>query len=516
MKDSVGLRRNMDMIILNGGKRMINLKVKRERLLNLHEILGKGIDEFEVTVGDDATYLDVFNAVNNEYDKASEGKLSEFFPVFNREEIRQFRYENINRIKDKIDFVLDKREGDLIKRVHLIDLVEKDGVLEIKKYYEGRKCDTLEFFILENYMYRDGMARLVSQIPEKDKDTEIMLYLSKKLREPSTLMACEVENSRQFKEYRKKYLSLLLSSELYKELSRIDMNYYTDFIYNTINQICLINHCVEAPASGDKEYIIRCLWMDIILKRMQNIALILMVIPEVYVRNILGGDIGKMKYSRILASKLNIKQVFDSEANREFCRCCKNENNCTNENMKYRTNGYCRQKDTSFSWDDYYVERYIKGRTLKEMYHRLLQKYGFSSVDDIMEFALYNKKFGNSTEEGRFIGEFTHLFRVLYNLIKHASAVAIFKKLPDGEIIIHKTIAFGDVLEIDKLVDYIDVDVVKFKQSYGLRTYYNLKNGDVEDEKANNDFFSITLEDLEVMVKVLLAVLTFISMSSRL
>ena len=96
MKDSVGLRRNMDMIILNGGKRMINLKVKRERLLNLHEILGKGIDEFEVTVGDDATYLDVFNAVNNEYDKASEGKLSEFFPVFSREEIRQFRYENIN------------------------------------------------------------------------------------------------------------------------------------------------------------------------------------------------------------------------------------------------------------------------------------------------------------------------------------------------------------------------------------------------------------------------------------
>lgn len=101
--------------------------------MNFHKIIGKGVDEIDMTVTDETTYLDVFNTINKEFDEAYEGKFSRFFPVFDKREIGKFRYENINWIKRKIDFVMNKYEGDQVKRVHLLDPVEKYGILEIKK-----------------------------------------------------------------------------------------------------------------------------------------------------------------------------------------------------------------------------------------------------------------------------------------------------------------------------------------------------------------------------------------------
>lgn len=216
-------------------------------------------------------------------------------------------------------------------------------------------------------MEHDGLTKLISEMLDNDKDNEIMLYLG-----------------------------ILLPSELYEQLNRIDMNYYTDFIYNTINQICLINYCIEAPSSGNKENIVRCLWVDLILKRIQNIVLTLMAIPEVYVRNIMSDSSeGLMKYSTFLRSRLKIGKVFDGSANKVFCLHCKKEASCPNQLKKYKTNGFCNAiswpADNDFFWDEYYIESNAKGRTFKEIYDRIPENYGFDRIDDIMEFVLSNK-----------------------------------------------------------------------------------------------------------------------------
>lgn len=70
------------------------------------------------------------------------------------------------------------------------------------------------------------------------------------------------------------------------DMTVTDETTYLD-VFNTINQICFINYRIEAPSSGNKENIVRCLWVDLILKRIQNIVLTLMAIPKVYVRNIM-------------------------------------------------------------------------------------------------------------------------------------------------------------------------------------------------------------------------------------
>ncbi|MFC1953819.1 hypothetical protein ACFLWR_06825 [Chloroflexota bacterium] len=349
--------------------------------------------------------------------------------------------------------------------------------------------DSIAFFVVEKYGLNEKRTLPIDNDITPDGLRE---FLERLLSGTDTQLLVDNFSQRQTGHIVGSFIEQMIPAELWLNLSNEDFSYYKNFIIRFANEVLLIDYSVKNSTLVDKKILedLSRGWMDNFLYQMQNLMLVLLSIPEIFIRSICIDP--EKQYLAILQKK--------------------------------------RITNLPYKKDDEYYFNHIVNQSISSVFFEILGDLAINNYQDYIKYC------EDVPLNDINIGRIVNTYRVLCNKLKHSSYIKIIKSR-DEEGLKRKELDEIDeemkqlryvqqrdgVLsawakhEIEKQEFLKDVNN-KIRYAYGHLNFedseFKRNNGiSVMDEAGNR--FNITLFDMEVSLKVLLGILCILNRVER-
>lgn len=343
--------------------------------------------------------------------------------------------------------------------------------------------DSVAFFIIEKYgLNEQGIIPIGNNLnPDTLRDS-----LERLLSGTDTQILIENFSDRQAKRNIGFFIEQLIPAELWLTLLKDKFSYYRNFIIHFAGKLMIIDYCVNHTTLVDTRILedLSRGWINNFLYQMQNLMLVLLSIPEIYLRSMYNSP---DKYSELLQKKRILKLP---------------------------------------DRDEQYYSEHIKKQSISNIYFRIFGSLSISNYRDYIKFC------EDTSLSDLNVGEIVNTYRILCNKLKHSSYVQIIKsrdeeKFQKEEIDdIDKDIEqIRNIQKIDKILAALtkqELELKEFLKDAKKKIRYAYAHLDFEDPefKRNNGIsvidekgykFNITLSDMEVSLKVLVGILCILN-----
>jgi len=358
--------------------------------------------------------------------------------------------------------------------IHLIDKVTGMAGAEITIGNGGFIIDdSIAFFLIERYrQFLDTVS--IQESGQAFEETALFRFLEEVLSETDCHIMVDSFSRRRAEHGIGAFVKQLIPSALWMDMKTADLEYYRKFIVHFANQVSILDYCVE-HSNLDNEKVRQDVcrgWIDDFLYRVQNLMLVLLNIPEIFLKSISpGADL----------NLIGIVELPETE----------------------RAN--------------YYKNR-IANKSIQEVYREILEHLPIENYQEYIEYC------ESSDVADINVRRIVHTFRILYNKLKHTSNIRIIRSR-DEEGITRRQIEDID-REIERLAisrpgrkgSESEIRTLELRRELVDKARYAYGHLDFDDPefKHNNGIlvadatgtaFRITLADLELSQKLLIGIL---------
>lgn len=363
--------------------------------------------------------------------------------------------------------------------IHLIDRLKYTNPSEVLITYNvSGYDDTIPFFLSEKYEKRGwtthGQRRSINAKEDALRFLEGILSdaESRIVIEKFSRSMAERRSGRLFRQF--------IPAVLWGELIKDHLDYYRQFILECADQIFALNFCIEHMNHKQRNIFadIARGWVNDFLYRIQTLMLVLLNIPEVFLRGLCPSA---YTYSGALVS-IGLDKLPEK--------------------------------------DETYYKNHIVNKSISEVYRDIFQLLYIKNYEDYIEYCR-TAKFSEIS-----LRTIVHTFRILFNKLKHSSYIQIIKSR-DEEGIKRKEIQEIN-LEIEKLAAATELSKeisdarmheLKIRKEIAEKVRYAYGHLDFDDPRfkhnngisitdSNNTIFRISLYDLEISLKILVGILS--------
>ncbi|MDA2926639.1 hypothetical protein MYX78_05305 [Acidobacteria bacterium AH-259-G07] len=384
-------------------------------------------------------------------------------------------------------FILVDRARDPVALLHPADRICRLSGTELTVWprMDFSSDDSISFYLFER---EDALLPLLVEAADLDAVKEALFrFHEKMLMEPEAFLMLDNFIRHTSQRSSAVFLEHQVPSGIWGELRQPYMNYYLHFILRVVTELSILNHCLDNRNSSNnivRESARR--WVADYLYRVQTVMLVLLSIPEVYLRNV--------------------------EATHYFKGL-----------RKLGIAGF-----TEIDKGESYFKAAIVGRTVKQIYTGLLTEAHVETYSHYLDVCQ------DRPPSDLTIGKAVHTFRILYNKLKHASYVRVqesrdhetpyreglarfdeqirrlkmtLPQTPRQEKELFELEAKREVFEkVRYALGHLDWESADFKRENGITV-----GGGKEGE-----WFRISLYDLEYILRLLVGILIVLSQAKAL
>ncbi len=359
--------------------------------------------------------------------------------------------------------------------IHLIDKVQGTVEAEIIIGTGGfRIDDSIAFFLIEKYRQTFDTIS-IQESGQALEETQLFRFLEEVLSETDSHILVDSFSRRTAEHRIGTFVKQLIPSALWMEMKTANLEYYRRFIVHFANQVFTLDYCVE-HSNLDNQNVLQDVcrgWINDFLYRVQNLMLVLLNIPEIFLKSIRPGSDLK---------SIGIDELPETE----------------------RAN--------------YYKNR-IANKAIQEVYREILKHVPIENYQEYIEYCETND-FADIN-----VRRIVYTFRILYNKLKHTSNVWIIKSRDEEGITKRRMEDIDRQIEVLTNTSHpsregIESEIRKLEFRKEFIDNARSANGhlDFDDPKfkhhngilvagATNTTFRITFYDLELCLKLLIGIL---------
>ncbi len=271
--------------------------------------------------------------------------------------------------------------------VHLIDKIRQIKSDNIIINSPGdRVDDSVAFFLIEKY--DQVLSEIFGENGRNLSKEKLREFLEQLLSETETHILVDNFSQGVAEHKLAPYIAQMIPSELWQNLTNESFLYSRKFILHLAYQMLILDYCLKHSNLTDRHIFedISRGWINKFLYQMQNQMLVLLNIPEVFLRSLYSGS---LSYSELI-KKTGIAKLQEND-------------------------------------NEYYAKN-IVNKSISDIYFNLFKRRSISNYQEYIRFC------EDVLPSDIDLAKIIHTYRILFNKLKHSSVIEIINSRDDESI----------------------------------------------------------------------------------